>query len=396
MNRFDHLIGLDEEEKAKSGSDSSVSKFSQPKSKKKSQMKFLPKPKGFVNQSNFCYLNSIVQSLLFLPSFQKLLLRNNLPPNAQLLNSFKNLYLSEYLTATDGAGDRRNVLDATPIHDALGAVMKSRLFAAHQPDDQEDAQEFLTYILEVLHWELQPAGQRPEELARASPVASESGWLEKSRGGKVAERRVHRESDSPINKMFSGSTRVELRGGKTSGSTSTNIIVEPFYCFTVELQRNKKTHSPQKGRRNETGPEKEEKLTLEDALEYSTKMELLEGGYKRQQVIDTIPKVLVLHLRRIIYQDQELAKLFTHIDIPLVLTLNRTRLNLRAVIYHHGKTPYGGHYSCAVRVDLEDDDKWYFADDRTVSLTNFEHVTCPSSANTMKTPYLLFYERQDE
>ena len=405
MSKFSQLIELEEEEEEMESSTLSGGKLkrSQPKSKKKSQIRLLTKPKGFVNQSNFCYLNSIVQSLLFLPSFQKLLQRGNLPADSLLLGAFKNLYLSEYLPAVDAVSDRRAVLDASSIHEALGAVMKSRLFLAHQPDDQEDAQEFLTYILEVLHWELLPVSQRPEELARASPVASESGWLEMSRGGKVAQRRVHRESESPINRMFSGSTRVELRGSKTSTS-ATNIIVEPFYCFTVELQKHKRANSSpsknrQRGKMSEKSSESEEGLTLEEALENSTKVEFLDGGYKRQQLIDSIPKIFILYLRRIIYRDQELVKLFTHVEIPPNLIVNKMSLVLRAVIYHHGKTPYGGHYSCAIRVDGDEGeggDRWYSADDRMVSLTNFEQVVNPSPASSMKTPYLLFYEREED
>ena len=81
--------------------------------RKNGTVTLLQRPRGLVNQSNYCYLNSIVQSLLFIPAFQKLLQRSNLPKDTMLLAAFQEL-LKEYQKTEELA------LDATTIHSALG------------------------------------------------------------------------------------------------------------------------------------------------------------------------------------------------------------------------------------------------------------------------------------
>ena len=336
------------------------------KKKRTTTTVMLEKPRGLVNQSNYCYLNSIVQSLLFIPAFQKLLQRNNLPSGTTLLASFQELFKIYQ-------EEEKHLLDATSVHTALGRVMQSRLHHQHAPEDQEDAQEFLTYILEALHWELLPGNK--SELARASPVTTETGWKEVCAKGTQVEKRVHQEEESPINRIFSGSMRVSSK----SRTSPAQVIVEPFYCVTVDLLSQSATS--------------EVVISLEDVLRKSFQVEHLEGGYRRQQQIETCPRVLILHVPRITYdaKEQEMKKILTPLDFPPELSLPSAKgimqYAARAVIYHHGRSAYGGHYSCAVQVDP---DRWYFADDRLINITNWESVCCPTSSH--KTPYLLFYE----
>ena len=62
------------------------------------------------------------------------------------------------------------------------------------------------------------------------------------------------------------------------------------------------------------------------------------------------------------------------------------------VVYHHGKSATGGHYTCDI---LRQNNQWLHVDDTTITLISAEDVVVtdiPTQA-TDRLAYLLFYMR---
>jgi ubiquitin C-terminal hydrolase len=400
----------------------------------------IPTPRGFVNQSNYCYLNSIMQSLFNVPSLRPILdprdannagdCEQGNDGNVMLRRCLSRLYC-EY---QDGR-PTGTPLDASAVMEALRAVHPV-LRQQHGLEDQEDAEEMLRFLLEAWHWEHLPGGvdaarstppsvdqddspNHPRQRSQERQKSPHQHWQEVV-GGKAAARRVHRDLESPVNDLFLGSTRTivhsslsqgkyDNNSGNSSGSSRSGgsinrregertIVVEPFYCLPVNVDP-EQTH-----------------VSLEDALQSTFAVELVpEARVRRQTTLEHGPPVLILHLRRIIYRHRQLLKVTTRVDLPYRLPRHslgdRTssqagnagdHWTLRAVIYHHGRSAYGGHYSCAVNVldNANDSDnadgKWFLCDDRSVQPTTWADVHLgPASAGppAFRTPYLLFYEQ---
>lgn len=104
----------------------------------------------------------------------------------------------------------------------------------------------------------------------------------------------------------------------------------------------------------------------------------------KQVFIETLPPVLILHLKRFIYdakaggvlKSHKIISYDTELDIPkdciapskrnsLMATgagggPSKTRYRLTGVVYHHGKSASGGHYTVAVR---QGSGRWINIDD---------------------------------
>jgi hypothetical protein len=91
------------------------------------------------------------------------------------------------------------------------------------------------------------------------------------------------------------------------------------------------------------------------------------GGRRNAQravVIGSTPPMLCLHLLRYSYDRQtfDRKKLTNEVTFPDVLTLCGEQYKLTSVLYHKGRSAYGGHYVCDA-LDWETGQWWHFDDD---------------------------------
>ena len=127
----------------------------------------------------------------------------------------------------------------------------------------------------------------------------------------------------------------------------------------------------------------------------------------RSLYLDELPSVLILHLKRFIYDETSSAgcqKLLKNIDFPVDLEIPKDILSnnsknkyhpkqrsykLFAVVYHNGKEASLGHYVTDVyHAGLG----WLHCDDNLIkSMT--ENMVLAHSASSV--PYILFYRRGD-
>lgn len=269
-----------------------------------------------------------------------------------------------------------------------------------QRGHQQDAEEFLGFLLESLHDECAQVlkgmatsrstsgittptdGLRspgPESLTGAAAVDGESGWLEVGPKQKAAVTRSSGTitTESPITKIFGGKLRSELRiqGLKNS------VTLEPYQPLQLDIQ------SPSIS-------------NITDALKGLTRSETLHGDFgsprgpgataTKQVFIETLPPVLILHLKRFQYDNAGgTQKIWKKVGYPLDLEIPKEafpphkrgglaihgglpKYRLIGVVYHHGKNASGGHYTVDVR--RQDGREWIRLDDTIIRRVKSEDV----------------------
>jgi ubiquitin carboxyl-terminal hydrolase 10 len=245
-----------------------------------------------------------------------------------------------------------------------------------QRGHQQDAEEFLGFLLEGLHDECAHVmqgqsnpvpvtnGTAPSSTEQVPPTAD--GWQEVGPKQKAALTRTagQEEAPSPITKIFGGHLRSELR----VPGLQTSAVYEPFKPLQLDIG----------------APDVN---NIVDALKGLTRIESLDGQFggrtntaKKQVFIHDLPPVLILHLKRFQYDNNLTGtqKIWKKVGYPLELEIPKEvfapaerkslsakgglpRYRLNGVVYHHGKSAAGGHYT--VDVLRQDGREWVRMDD---------------------------------
>lgn len=261
------------------------------------------------------------------------------------------------------------------------------LILIQQRGHQQDAQEFLGFLLEEMHEECArcaknnptPNPNDAKSTVTESTDADESsgdGWLEVGHKQKAAITRSSGDTsvESPITRIFGGKIRSEFRvpGNKNS------VTLEPYQPLQLDIG------SPDVN-------------NIVDAIKGLTKPESIQGNFNssrgpsvtatKQVFIESLPPVLILHLKRFQYDSvtNGTQKIWKNIGYPLDLDIPREVLpphrrnamtvpkyRLIGVIYHHGKNASGGHYTVDVR--RQDGREWIRLDDTVIRRIRGEDV----------------------
>lgn len=428
---------------------------------------FKIRPRGLTNTGNICYMNAVLQVLLYTEPFNRLLklieqklvgsLLGHLPtPLLDMTISFINEFYA--------GGNPAKALSPERFYFSLIKLPK---FCHLKWGQQEDAEEFLGYFLDGLHEEFVTAlkhvtadqlaalgshsnevrsqldnnmkiirgGQESEEVK-----TEDDGWNEVS-GHKVAAKRTVEIEPTPITALFGGQFRLVLTVPKAKESQS--ITLDPFQCIQLDISD---------ARIN----------TIEDAFRVFAEPESI--PYKtatgqvlarKQTFIDQMPSVMIIHLKRFLYSGTLATSLDTaesasaasptsaaasistndnHVNttdetngigklrkrvqykhlftlpqecILLVVKKQQQGLSrtyrLIGVVYHHGNSTDGGHYTCdALRRSLvfdEDEDlackkidgEWIRIDDTQVQPVDRDEVL--NGEEGSKTAYILVYQK---
>lgn len=273
------------------------------------------------------------------------------------------------------------------------AIKQLPRFKEMRRGHQQDAQEFLGFLLEELHEECARSmkGGASSASGRSTPVGSvsgaaeasvdsESGWMEVGHKQKAAVTRSSGAvaNESPITNIFGGKLRSEL---KVSGN-KLSVTLEPYSPLQLDIG------SP-------------EVSNIIDALKGLTKPESMQGEFQtargqrntatKQVFIETLPPVLILHLKRFQYDNttKRAEKIWKKVGYPLDLEIPKEvftptarsrfaahgglpKYRLMAVIYHHGKNANGGHYTVDIR--RQDGKEWIRLDDTLIRRVRSEDV----------------------
>lgn len=378
---------------------------------KDSKIAFL-EPRGLVNTGNMCYMNSVLQVLVFCTPFYDFLDQ----VSKKAAHSFKSetplidamiMFMREF-PVIDSAksveqlkmrlkeGELEQYGDSfTPdfVYDVMRRLPR---FVTMQRGHQQDAEEFLGFLLEGLHDECvhvmkssdsskTPAAKTPMN-APSSPTsdsASRRGSIDDvwQQVGPKQKAAITRSSGtiltgSPVTKIFGGSLRSELRVPGLKDS----ITLEPYQPLQLDIG-SPNIHN------------------IIDALKGLTHSEVLHGDFKspkgpnvtatKQVFIETVPPVLILHLKRFQYDNTGgTQKIWKKVGYPLELELPKEvfpktkrgvfahdgypKYRLIGVVYHHGKNASGGHYTVDVR--RQDGKEWIRLDDTVIKRVRSEDV----------------------
>jgi ubiquitin carboxyl-terminal hydrolase 10 len=218
-----------------------------------------------------------------------------------------------------------------------------------------------------------------------------NGWLEVGPKQRAA---VTRSSgtilvESPITKIFGGTLRSELRVPGLKNS----VTMEPYQPLQLDI-----------GSSNVNN--------IVDALKGLTRPEALHGDFKsprgpnvaatKQVLIETLPPVLILHLKRFQYDNTGgTQKIWKKIGYPLELEIPKEvfsrqrygnilvngglpQYRLIVVVYHHGNNASGGHYTVDVR--RQDGQEWIRLDDTVIKRVKSEDVAEGGTEDDLKVP----------
>lgn len=266
-----------------------------------------------------------------------------------------------------------------------------------QRGHQEDAEEFLGFLLEALHDECTQVMRNQPDLSATTTAANSSAatpsatsptstpdtsdWLEVGPRQRSAVTRSsgHPITSSPITKLFGGQLRSELRVQGLKDS----VTLEPFQPLQLDIG------SPQVN-------------NIVDALKALTRPEILHGDFgsprgkdataTKQVLIESLPPVLILHLKRFQFDTEGTGtvKIWKKVGYPLELELPKElfprqkrnaltvegtgfpKYKLIAAVYHHGKNASGGHYTVDLR--RQDGVEWIRMDDTVIRRVRSEDV----------------------
>ena len=276
-------------------------------------IKFSEFATGLVNLGNTCYMNCILQCLIgttqlgemFLKGEYQVFVDSKLGYKGQLANTFSRLVRTMYQTGVNSGRGRVSYFAPKEIKYVCGQLSES-----FRGSEQQDCHEFLNFILDGLHEDLNRRGNKPP----LKPLTErEEGRREAMNVREASVREWIRHlanTESPISNHVQGQylSRLECR---VCGCKSTTY--NAFSCLSIPIRLGY------------------QEVTLEDCFKLFTQPELLEGDdawncpncKKRQPTIKTIrisrvPDFLIIHLKRFKHQGGVWGsnKLGTYVSYP--------------------------------------------------------------------------------
>lgn len=368
-----------------------------------SKAKIAKKVVGLRNLGNTCFMNAVLQSLSnisqFTLYFKRLPSLDTSKLNSPSPTGRNRLYQSRSIKELSDAvmaEELRKVLINLTDHGTKGAISPESLFLViwkvvprFRGYQQQDAHEFLRYMLDRLHTEL--LHLLPNSTFKDSSYFSLG---QKSRS-------------SIVTTVFGGMLQSEVRCLNCSVESKKH---DPFLDLSLDIPDVKCQQTNNKKSKVESTP----LFTILDCLTSFIQVEELAetelyycNNCKSKQRstkrfwIRRLPNVLCLHLKRFRWNNFFRTKIDTSIAFPVtaldmsqfVLSdLRDTRLSgtgtnlydLAAVIVHHGSGAGSGHYT-AFAVN---EGQWFHFDDSSVRISTMKAVEkCK--------PYILFYIRRE-
>ncbi|KAL0763547.1 hypothetical protein Bca101_079698 [Brassica carinata] len=346
-------------------------------------------PRGLINAGNLCFLNATLQALLscspFVQLLQGLQLQDIPKAESPTLSAFSE-FISE-LDAPSSSSFRNNVAvveSGRPFTPSMfEAVLRS-----FTPDvlnnmsgrpRQEDAQEFLSFIMDQMHDELLKLKEvSPKLIASKSSVVTSANdeddeWETVGPKNKSAVTRTQSFVPSELSDIFGGQLRSVVKA-------------KPYLLFHLDIHPGAVS-------------------AIEDALHLFSAPEDLEGyrasvtgkagvaSARKSIKIQKLSKIMILHLMRFSYGNQGSTKLHKPVHFPLELNLGRYLLvspsngglkyELVATITHRGRDPSKGHYTTDAR---RKNNQWLRFDDASVTAVGTKQVLHDQA-------YVLFYKQ---
>ncbi|EZA59491.1 ubiquitin carboxyl-terminal hydrolase 15 isoform X2 [Ooceraea biroi] len=333
---------------------------------------------GLRNIGNTCFMNSVIQCL-----------SNTRPLLEYLLNE---QYLSDINITTSSMKGALIKAFSQVIHELweVGGdhVVNTTALKSHiqrfaprfMGYSQQDAQEFLRYLLEGLHEDVNRVTTKLPPIHGDIP----DSYTDMQKAVESWKRYL-RSEDSMIVDVFVGQLRSSLH---CTSCDHVSVTLDPFWDLSLPI------------------PARSGTVKLSQCLEHFTREEVLDGDEKptcskcqmrrkctKSFSIQKFPKILVIHLKRFSPMERFRGKLNVMVDFPLTgLDLSAfaaprvpgCTYNLYGVANHSGTT-YSGHYTAYCKHPYSGE--WHEYNDSRVSVVSARSVVSSEA-------YVLFYEQQ--
>ena len=369
---------------------------------------------GIINHGNFCYLNSVLQSLALSPSIvnglsektehekdlfyidliKSLKEKSELETNPEFKKNHLDLekikYLNIYLHFKQLMC--KLLKRQETIIDPRGFIIECKkrqneLFCGIQ----NDAQEFLLFLLDHIHE------------AKATPTILETTFSNLEECGSSSEKKILYLSEKNMKEHFTKNNyswvvkkvyfqMISIM--KCNKCVNYSLKFEPYRELPLEI------------------PEAQKTINIYDCLDNFFGKEMFEQGeewkcdrcdnkdknYKQYRIID-FPETLIIFFKRRVNLDMtgmRYKKITSKIDFPFILNLKKYKLinkegedsnyMLYSVINHIGSFDSGHYYTYSRNIKSKLDSNWYKFNDERVSLMSESDIV---SSNA----YILFYHK---
>jgi ubiquitin carboxyl-terminal hydrolase 10 len=277
-----------------------------------------------------------------------------------------------------------------PIHPGEFLSTVLRLFRkdnAFEDVSQEDAQEFLTFIVDGLHSEIETIKGSTVTTAECSDGISSGAmrpddtapvvWQEVGKKNKKSTVTIQGRQSSGITWLFQG----QLRSTYKVQGLRPSVTFEPFYTLPLDIHP-------------------DNVFSLSDCFDNCFREEAIDDdkGFvssSKQVSICDYPAVLILYLKRFTYDMSSgtIKKINKYVAYEQLLTFDSAvQYRLSCCIVHRGQFAKGGHYVTYACEEGRGKDKevgntWWLLNDSSVVKVSEEEVLDQDA-------YLLFYRRK--
>ncbi|XP_018331917.1 ubiquitin carboxyl-terminal hydrolase 10 [Agrilus planipennis] len=379
-------------------------------------------PRGLINKSNYCYINSILQALIACPPFYNLFYelsrdtsflnekRKDAPVITNVMkfiNEFNHLPADLRINRRTDKNSKKKELkvmincdppiEPNYIYKMLNGIRTDTFLVEGR---QEDAEEFLGCLLNGLNDEMLELIKIVDDVYAENNInidksKTDDNQLDKDKEWQVMGPKnkgsVTRRMEfikTPISNIFGGSLRSRIH---RAGDLSTDNI-QPFFTLPLNIEKATSVR------------EALEVLISKNQLEGVTSSRTNQEVEAWQQVtLEQLPVVLILHLKCFDYKMDGCSKIIKALEFPVDLKIDSKLLSsknnytakekqykLFAVVYHDGKEATKGHYiTDSYHIGYA---SWLRYDDSSVKVVLEDQVLKPHGT---KVPYLLFYRRSD-
>jgi ubiquitin carboxyl-terminal hydrolase 10 len=342
--------------------------------------------KGLVNQGNICFMNCILQALTHCEHFYSLIMtlasqvQHKINSDTPILDGLVE-FITEFSSQTSGPYTADSFYNV---------ICKHKRFRHLQRGRQEDAQEFLGYLLECLEEEFLQAATASTVEITDDDASSDDTWVEVGKKNRPLQSRYAGRgvANSPVGKLFGGQFKSVL-SMPNQPRTAPSVTYDPFQHVQLDISDG-----------NVTSIEEAIAAMCEpETILYTTTQKGQVKATKQVQ-FHLLPRVLIVHLKRFMYSldgwgSEDVKKITKPISFSGSLTIPNhpnAHYTLFAVVYHHGPSATVGHYT----VDVKSRTGWTSIDD--ISLEQIAQAGSPTpgtSTPSSKTAYLLFYALED-
>ncbi|THD21693.1 Ubiquitin specific protease 41 [Fasciola hepatica] len=333
---------------------------------------------GLNNLGNTCFMNSIIQCLSNTAPLLEYCLDERYREEINKSSSMRGTLFASYASLMKDLWSSDSRDSSVSPHQFKTQIQRfAPRFVGYS---QQDAQEFLRYVLEGLHIEVNRVTKRPHPVI---PDYTAEDRLTDREKAETYWKRYLAMDNSEIVDLFVGQLMSTLECTECGFKSTT---FDPFWDLSLPIP-------------------KKSNVNIVDCLHLFTSKEDLDGNERpicgrckvrrrctKSFSIQKFPRILVLHLKRF-SGERFRSKMSLLVDYPIT-DLNMTefaspscqqrsaRYNLYAVSNHSGSV-YAGHYTATCKHPYTH--SWYDFNDSRVRVTSAQSAVSPEG-------YVLFYE----